>query len=171
MTVSQGNRIQVIRVMGIDPGLSITGFGIIEKRGNQLQALSYGTIRPPAGRPLPQRLRYLYDEVCRLIGRYRPQVLAIEDSFYRKNVKSAIAMGQARGSILLAGAHQDLPCVEYAPRRVKQAVVGNGAATKEQVQFMVQRILRLKDLPKPLDSSDALAIGLCHLNKVGWSLP
>ncbi|NOZ04657.1 MAG: crossover junction endodeoxyribonuclease RuvC [FCB group bacterium] len=157
-----------MRVLGIDPGLSTTGFGIIAKVGHKVRVVCYGTIRPPSKLSLPKRLQYLYNEVTKLMETYDPHVLAIEDSFYSKNVKSAVALGQARGSILLAGANKDIPCVQFAPRKIKQSVVGNGAATKEQVQFMVKNILNLKELPKTLDSSDALAVGLCYLNQPKW---
>ena len=95
-------------------------------------------------------------------------MIAIEDTFYQKNVKSALALGQARGALLLAGANAGIPCSEFAPRKVKQSVTGNGAATKEQVQFMVQKILQLDKAPTPIDASDALAIGLCYLNQPKW---
>ncbi len=155
-----------MRVIGFDPGLSVTGFGVLEKYRSQVRAICYGTIRPPKNVALPERLKHLYSEATKLIKTYNPDVIAIEDTFYQKNVKSAMKLGQARGALLLAGANADLSCMEYAPRKVKQSVVGNGAATKEQVQFMVQKILELKELPTPTDASDALAIGLCHLNQL-----
>lgn len=154
-----------VRVIGVDPGLGTTGFGVLDKRGAKVSAVCYGTIRPPAKFALPNRLKHLYAEIDKIIREYTPDMLAIEDTFYQKNVKSTLALGQARGTILLAGANHDLPCLEFAPRKVKKSVTGNGAATKEQVQFMVTKILNLSEPPKPLDASDALAIGLCYLNQ------
>ncbi|RMF10532.1 MAG: crossover junction endodeoxyribonuclease RuvC [Candidatus Neomarinimicrobiota bacterium] len=159
---------QGMRVIGVDPGLGITGFGIIEQQGQQLQSICYGTVRPPTKFSLPLRLKYLFDEIMQLCQEYRPDILSIEDTFYQKNVKAALSLGQARGTVLLAGAIYGIPCKEYSPRKVKNSVTGNGAATKEQVQFMVQRILNLPEKPTPLDASDALAIALCYLNQPEW---
>ncbi|NQV36567.1 MAG: crossover junction endodeoxyribonuclease RuvC [Candidatus Marinimicrobia bacterium] len=153
--------------MGIDPGLSVTGFGMLIQHKNEIRSICYGTIRPPAKESLAIRLKYLHDEILKIMNTYQPDELAIEDTFYQKNVKSAIALGQARGTLLVAGANFGIQCAEYAPRKVKKSVVGNGAATKEQVQYMVQRILNLTEVPKPLDASDALAVGICHLNQPG----
>jgi len=158
-----------MRVIGVDPGLAVTGFGIIDKKDNMISAHSYGTIRPPKGVQLEARLGHLFDEITTLIDKYKPEILAIEDTFYHKNFKSAMVLGQARGTIILAGFRQNIPCVEYAPKKIKQSVVGNGNASKEQVQYMVKNILHLDKLPTPLDSSDALAIGLCYLNQNRWS--
>ncbi len=155
-----------MRVIGFDPGLGVTGFGVLEKQKSQIRTICYGAIRPPKNFSLPERLKHLYNEAMKLIQTYSPDVLAIENTFYQKNVQSAMKLGQARGALLLAGANSNLSCEEYAPRKVKQSVVGNGAATKEQVQFMMQNILNLKELPTPIDASDALAIGVCHLNQL-----
>ena len=157
-----------MRIIGFDPGLGVSGFGILEKKGNTVRAICYGAIRTPKTKKLPERLKHLYDEAEKLLKTYTPAAMAIEDSFYQKNVKSAMALGQARGVLLLAGANAGIPCSEFAPRKVKQSVTGNGAATKEQVQFMVQRILQLDKPPTPIDASDALAIGLCYLNQPNW---
>lgn len=159
-----------MKVIGIDPGLSVTGFGVLVQRQNSVRSICYGTIRPPAKESLALRLKYLHDEILKIMGTYQPNILAIEDTFFQKNVKSAIALGQARGTLLVAGANFGIPCLEYAPRKVKKSITGNGAATKEQVQFMVQRILNLPEPPKPLDASDALAIGICYLNQPGLTL-
>ncbi len=158
-----------MRVIGVDPGLVVTGFGIIDKKDNTISAHSYGTIRPPKGVQLADRLGYLFDEITVLIDKYKPEILAVEDTFYHKNFKSAMVLGQARGMIILAGYRQNIQCVEFAPKKIKQSVVGNGNASKEQVQYMVKNILHLDKLPTPLDSSDALAIGLCYLNQNRWS--
>ncbi len=153
------------RVIGVDPGLSITGFGILDYKGANIQVVAYGTIKPPADEALPNRLEYLNSHMTELLEKFEPQAMAIEDTFFSKNVKSALLLGQARGVLLLAAASKGIPSVEYAPRKVKQSVVGNGAADKKQVQYMVQQILKMDEPLKPLDISDALAIGLCHINQ------
>ena len=154
-----------MRILGLDPGLRNTGFGILEKSSNQVRSVCFGTIKPPANKPLPERLKHLYVEITKIIDTYKPEVLAIEDTFYQKNVKSAIMLGQARGALLLAGANRNLICREYAPRKVKMSVVGNGAASKEQVRYMISQILSLPESPASLDASDALAVGLCFINQ------
>ncbi|MFH1853531.1 MAG: crossover junction endodeoxyribonuclease RuvC [Candidatus Neomarinimicrobiota bacterium] len=154
-----------MRVIGIDPGLGVTGFGILDRNNNRIEVKHFGTIRPPAGRPLAERLHYLFDNIMKLIAEYQPQVLAVEDTFHGKNIRTALLLGQARGVLLLAGARSGITCCEYAPRKVKQSVTGNGAATKEQVQYMVKAMLKLDKLPTPIDASDALAVGLCHLHQ------
>lgn len=158
-----------MRIVGIDPGIRVTGFGVLEK-GKKLTVLSYGTISPPVQKSMPERLKYLYTDAMEIIEKYKPDLLAIESTFYQKNVKSALILGQAKGSILLAAANSNIPCNEYAPRKIKLAVVGNGAATKEQVQYMIQRILKLDTLPKPFDVSDALAIAYCGLTNMEYGL-
>lgn len=157
-----------MRVIGVDPGLNTTGFGIVEKDGGDLRSICYGTIRPPVKLELSQRLMYLYREMMSLLQEYRPDILSIEGTFFQKNFKSALSLGQARGALLLAGASFGIACKEYSPRKVKSSITGNGAATKEQVQYMVQNILNLSRPPAPLDASDALAIGLCYLNQPDW---
>jgi len=111
-----------MRVIGVDPGLAVTGFGIIDKINNTISAHSYGTIRPPKGVQLAARLGYLFDEITTLIDKYKPEILAIEDTFYHKNFKSAMVLGQARGTIILAGFKQNIPCVEFAPKKIKKSV-------------------------------------------------
>ncbi len=153
------------RIIGVDPGLNITGFGILDQKGGQVRVVAYGTIKPPAKESLPNRLEYLNSHMTEILEKFEPQSMAIEDTFHNKNVKSALLLGQARGVLLLAAASKGIPSVDYAPRKVKQSVVGNGAADKGQVQYMVQQILKLDAPPKPMDVSDALAIGLCHINQ------
>ena len=155
-----------MRIIGIDPGIRVTGFGILEK-SKKLSVLSYGTISPPVKESMAERLKYLYQDAISIIDKYKPDLLAIESTFHQKNVRSALILGQAKGSILLAAANSNVPTVEYAPRKVKVAVVGNGSATKEQVQFMMQRILKLSSMPKQYDVSDALAIAYCGLTNIG----
>ncbi len=154
-----------MRVLSIDPGIGITGFSIIDSNMKKSSLSAYGTIKPKPKDSLPKRLNYLFEEVNKILDQFSPDVLAVEDIFYSKNVKSAMILGQARGSIILAAAQADIPIHEFAPRKVKLSVCGNGAASKEQVSYMVTKILRLKEPPKPLDVSDAMAVGLCYINQ------
>ncbi|MFQ6612814.1 MAG: crossover junction endodeoxyribonuclease RuvC [Fidelibacterota bacterium] len=153
------------RVMGVDPGLGTTGFGVLDQKGKQVKLVAFGTVKPPTKLPLADRLEYLNSHMVELLDKFNPGTMAIEDTFYSRNVKSAMLLGQARGVLLLAAASRGIPCVEYAPRKVKQSVVGNGAADKTQVQYMVRNILRMEKRPITLDISDALAVALCHINQ------
>lgn len=157
--------VTIKRVIGVDPGLSTTGFGILDYKGGSVRVVAYGTIKPPVKELLPNRLEFLYSHMVELLEKFEPHTMAIEDTFFSQNVKSALLLGQARGVLLLAAASKGIPSMDYAPRKVKQSVVGNGAADKKQVQYMVQQILKMDEPPKPLDTSDALAIGLCHINQ------
>ena len=154
-----------MRVLSVDPGLGITGFSILDTKRNQTHLSAFGTIKPKPKDSLPKRLNYLFEEMNKILDQFSPDVMAIEDAFYSKNVKSAMTLGQARGSLILAAAQADIPVHEFAPRKVKMSVCGNGAATKEQVSYMVTQILKLNDPPKPLDVSDAMAVGLCYINQ------
>ena len=154
-----------MRVLGVDPGLGITGFSIMDTKRNQTHLSAYGTIKPKPKDSLPKRLNYLFEEMNKILDQFSPDIMAIEDAFYSKNVKSAMTLGQARGSLILAAAQADISVHEFAPRKVKMAVCGNGAASKEQVSYMVTQILKLKEPPKPLDVSDAMAVGLCYINQ------
>ncbi|HIF83511.1 MAG TPA: crossover junction endodeoxyribonuclease RuvC [Candidatus Marinimicrobia bacterium] len=154
-----------MRVLGVDPGLGITGFSIMDTKRNQTHLSAYGTIKPKPKDSLPKRLNYLFEEMNKILDQFSPDVMAIEDAFYSKNVKSAMTLGQARGSLILAAAQADISVHEFAPRKVKMSVCGNGAASKEQVSYMVTQILKLKEPPKPLDVSDAMAVGLCYINQ------
>ena len=154
-----------MRVLGVDPGLGITGFSIMDTKRNQTHLSAYGTIKPKPKDSLPKRLNYLFEEMNKILDQFSPDVMAIEDAFYSKNVKSAMTLGQARGSLILAAAQADISVHEFAPRKVKMSVCGNGAASKEQVAYMVTQILKLKEPPKPLDVSDAMAVGLCYINQ------
>lgn len=156
---------KIKRVIGVDPGLTITGFGILDYKGGQIRTVAFGTIKPPVKESLPNRLEYLNSHMTELLEKFEPNAFAIEDTFFSQNVKSALLLGQARGVLLLAAASKGIPSMDYAPRKIKQSVVGNGAADKTQVQYMVQQILKMDEPPKPLDVSDALAIGLCHINQ------
>ena len=154
-----------MRVLGGDPGLGITGVSIMDTKRNQTHLSAYGTIKPKPKDSLPKRLNYLFEEMNKILDQFSPDVMAIEDAFYSKNVKSAMTLGQARGSLILAAAQADISVHEFAPRKVKMSVCGNGAASKEQVSYMVTQILKLKEPPKPLDVSDAMAVGLCYINQ------
>ena len=154
-----------MRVLSVDPGLGITGFSIMDTKRNQTHLSAYGTIKPKSKDTLPKRLNYLFEEMNKILDQFSPDVMAIEDAFYSKNVKSAMILGQARGSLILAAAQADIPIHEFAPRKVKMSVCGNGAASKVQVSYMVTQILKLKEPPKPLDVSDAMAVGLCYINQ------
>lgn len=149
-------------ILGIDPGTVLTGFGIIESRNNILTPLHYGVINLPSKQPIPARLQIIYDTILGLTKVYRPDAIAIETAFYGKNVQSALKLGYARGVAILATMHAGAELFEYSPREVKKAVVGNGAASKEQVQFMVGTLLKITSGFKRFDESDALGIAICH---------
>ncbi|HJU87867.1 MAG TPA: crossover junction endodeoxyribonuclease RuvC [Gemmatimonadaceae bacterium] len=151
-------------VLGIDPGTATTGYGVVagEPFGS-LTLVECGVIRTNARDPLPQRLGEIYDDVRALIARHMPDALSIEDVFYAKNVRTTVVLGHARGVILLAAQQGGLEIHEYPPAEIKKAVVGSGGATKEQVQFMVTRLLRLKSVPQPSDAADGAAAALAHI--------
>ena len=151
-----------MRILGIDPGYGITGFGLIEAtRGNQ-SLVSCGAITTPAGMDFSVRLEMIYNDMVSLLQQAKPEAVAIEELFFGHNVTTAIGVAQSRGVILLAIRQANLPVYQYKPMQVKQAVVGYGNATKHQVQDMTKRLLHLEKLPKPDDAADAIAIALCH---------
>ena len=155
-----------MRILSIDPGLSVTGFSILESvKMGQINLLAYGLIKPPVKDTLPCRLNFLFEETIKILDKFKPEAFAIEDLFFSKNFKSAMTLGQARGALILAAAQANLPVYEYAPRKVKMSVCGNGAASKEQVGYMVLKILKLKNLPNSHDISDAIAVGICFFNQ------
>jgi crossover junction endodeoxyribonuclease RuvC len=157
-----------MRVFGIDCGTEITGFGVVETdetgRQARLVCCAMGGIRLAKNKPLPERLIAVHRELTTEIQRWQPDVVAVEEVFYSVNAKSALKLGQVRGVALLAAAGAGLPVAEYAPLKIKSSVVGYGLAKKEQVQFMVARLLDLKELPEPADAADALAIAICHIH-------
>jgi crossover junction endodeoxyribonuclease RuvC len=157
-----------MRVFGIDCGTEVTGFGVVETddgaRQERLICRALGGIELKRHKPLPERLEQVYRELLAELERWRPDVVAVEEVFYSVNAKSALKLGQVRGVALLAAAVAGIPVAEYAPLRIKQSVVGYGLAKKEQVQFMVARLLRLEGLPEPADAADALAIAICHIH-------
>ncbi|MBR5318815.1 MAG: crossover junction endodeoxyribonuclease RuvC [Peptococcaceae bacterium] len=149
-------------ILGIDPGTATTGFGIIRVAGNSIKPVDYGVISTPAGVPMEQRLVMIYEQMNQIIDRWKPEQVAIEELFFNKNITTGITVGQARGVLLLSCAQKGLQVHEYTPLQVKQALVGNGRAEKQQVQFMVKTFLGLREVPKPDDAADALAIAICH---------
>jgi crossover junction endodeoxyribonuclease RuvC len=152
-----------IVILGIDPGTAVTGYGVVARSNGGAVALrECGVIRTSPHTPLMERIREIYDATAELIARHRPFAVSVEDVFQGKNVQSALKLGHARGAILLAAAHAEVKVAEYAPREIKKAVVGNGNASKDQVGFMVQQQLRLKEAPSPADAADGVAAALCH---------
>lgn len=151
-------------VLGIDPGTAITGYGLTSEENGQSVAIAYGAITTPSGLSLPDRLLILHRDLAAVIDQYHPDQAAVEQLFFNKNVRTALAVGHARGVILLTLAQADVPIYEYTPLQVKQAITGSGRADKKQMQQMVTLLLELKQIPKPDDVADALAIALCHLH-------
>lgn len=156
--------------MGIDPGIAITGYGVIQTdRTGKLLTRCCGAIKTPAHQQIELRLDTIYQGICEVITQFSPEYIAIEELFFNRNVSSAIVVGQARGVAILAAAHHKLPVAEYTPLQVKQAVTGVGRAPKDQVGFMVRLLLGLSEVPKPDDVADALAVAICHVhNGRGW---
>ena len=151
-----------MRILGIDPGYAIVGYGIMDYLGNKFKAVDYGAITTEAGEDFPQRLKHIYDSTCILINSYKPDYMAIEELFFNTNVKTAIAVGHARGVLLLAAQNAGIPVFEYTPLQIKQAVTGYGRADKHQVQQMVKMLAGLQKVPSPDDTADAIAVAICH---------
>lgn len=149
-------------ILGIDPGLAIVGWGVIEYRASRFRTLAYGSIETPAGMPTEQRLLAIHRELCAIMEKYRPAEMAVEELFFTNNITTGIRVAEARGVILMTGEQYGIRMAEYTPPQVKQAVVGYGKADKKQVIEMVTRILNLPAPPKPDDTADALAIAICH---------
>jgi len=148
-------------IVGFDPGLADTGFGVIKVQGDTLTCLAYGSLRTPAKVDLTKRLSLLYQKVQEVLEKYKPDLVGIEQLFFCRNVTTAFGVGQARGVVMLAIGQRSIPYLEFTPLQVKQAVVGYGQGSKQQVQRMVKLILNLKTIPKPDDAADGLAIALC----------
>jgi len=157
-------------ILGIDPGYAIIGWGVIESKAGRFRPIACGDIRTPAKTPLSSRLKLLRDELRRVIEKYHPEEMAIEELFFNTNITTGIAVAEARGVILLTAEDYGLRISEYTPLQVKQAVVGYGLAEKRQVIAMVTSILRLREAPKPDDTADALAVALCHGQSRGSAL-
>lgn len=151
-------------ILGIDPGTKKSGYGVIKVKHPHLEPLDFGVITPPFHRDGNQRYLILFNSFEKLLKSYKPDAVSIETQFVDKNVKSAFTIAMARSMAIIAAARQNVPIFEYAPKKAKLAVVGNGAASKEQVQKMVQLILRLSCIPEPEDAADALALAICHAN-------
>lgn len=157
------NELITMKILGIDPGIGRMGWGIIEKvHGSQFIVHGYGCVETQPNSDIPGRLYAIHDEVSRIIDEYKPDALAIEDLFFAKNAKTAFSVGQARGVILLAASQKNLDIAVYTPLQVKSAVTGYGKAEKKQVGQMVKLLLHLKEIPKPDDTADALAIAITH---------
>lgn len=149
--------------MGVDPGTAVTGYAFLEERAGKITVLEYGVVRSRPSDPLPRRLEKIHRELGVLIDTYGPKVLALESIFLAKFPQSALILGHARGAIMVAAQSRGVPVEEYAPRLVKKAAVGRGGASKDQVAALMQTHLKLRDLPKPADAADALAVAFCHL--------
>ncbi len=152
-----------MRILGIDPGTATVGYGLIEDHDGQIAVVTYGTIvTSPEDGDTAQRLQLIYERLNELIDTYQPDAAAVEELFFGRNITTAIRVGQARGVLLLALANASIPVAEYSPPKIKESVSGYGNASKQQVQFMVQNILDLEELPKPDDAADGLAVALTH---------
>ena len=151
-----------MRILGIDPGIAIVGFGLIESERGSVRMLQYGAVTTEAGLPLATRLLQIENDMTALIAQLQPDEIAIEELFFSKNITTGIAVAHGRGVILCTAEKLGVPICEYTPMQVKQAVVGYGLAEKKQVMDMTRRLLRLKTVPKPDDAADALAIAICH---------
>lgn len=155
-----------IIVLGVDPGTLVTGYGIVTRRNNEVRMLACGSISNKSETSMPIRLKKIYQELRGVIAKYHPDEFAIESAFYGKNAQSALKLGHARGVSMLAAVEQEIPTTEYSPREVKRAIVGSGAASKEQVQYMVKSLLGITNSKMLHDTSDALAIAICHAHRM-----
>ena len=154
-------------IIGFDPGLSHTGYAVLNKEGNNINLVQCGLISPKRNKSLSERLFIIFSETNKLIEDFNPNLVVIENVFYGKNVQSAIKLGQAKASIMLSSEKYNIDMVDYTPREIKQSIVGNGAASKEQVEFMVKKIFKLDDtMLKRNDISDAIAVAWCGANKI-----
>jgi len=153
-----------VRVLGIDPGTAVTGYGVVEEKNRKLVPIAWGVIKTSSRLPFSQRLGLLFQKINALIKDYNPQALAVEEPFLAKNARMALRIGQARGVAVLAGVNASREVASYTPLEVKQAVVGYGRAEKEQVQEMVKRLLNVAEVPRPDHAADALGLAICHLH-------
>jgi crossover junction endodeoxyribonuclease RuvC len=153
-----------VLVLGIDPGTAITGYGLVREEEERLVLVDYGVIMTPSGQPMPVRLQAIYHGLSSVIRQHQPQVAAVEELFFSRNVRTALSVGQARGVALLGLADAGLPIFEYKPLEVKQAIAGYGGADKLQVQHMVRMLLNLDEVPQPDDAADAIAVAVCHIH-------
>ncbi len=158
-----------MRILGIDPGIAIVGYGVVDKEGNSYKTIAYDAVTTRAHTPLPERLELVYNGVNEIIKQYKPDVMSIEELFFNNNAKTALTVGQARGVIILAAMQNNIPVYEYTPLQVKQALTGYGRASKTQIQQMMKSMLGLSTVPKPDDVADALAIAVCHGNSMRFN--
>ena len=158
-----------MKILGIDPGTLVMGYGIIDADGDEIALVDYGAINPPKNGAIGERLHHLYNGILDIIRRYRPGAVAVEQPFISKNVRSAMAIGRAQAIALLAAAGEGIPAYEYTPTEVKQRVADYGASSKEQIQEMVRLQLGLAEVPQPNDAADAIAVAICHLREVHLS--
>lgn len=156
-------------ILGIDPGIAIVGYGVVEYKGNKFRTIDYGAITTKAHTKLDLRLLSVYDELCEIIHKYKPDAISIEELFFNTNVKTAITVAHARGVIVLAAARSGVPTFEYTPLQIKQALTGYGRADKQQMQNMVKIMLNLNAVPKPDDVADALAVAICHAHSARFN--
>ena len=159
-----------MRILGIDPGYAIMGYGIVDYKGSKFTPVAYGSITTEAHTPNEERLMVLYDELSRIIREFSPEEASIEELFYNTNATTAIMVGEARGMALLACAKAGIRISEYTPLQIKSSLTGYGRADKKQVQTMVKMILNLSEVPKPDDTADALAAAICHAHHAGGRL-
>ncbi|MDR3242600.1 MAG: crossover junction endodeoxyribonuclease RuvC [Clostridiales Family XIII bacterium] len=157
-----------MKILGIDPGYAILGYGAINMEGSKFSLCGYGTITTASGVNMPDRLKCLYTELMDVIQEYEPDVASLEELFFNSNAKTAIMVGQARGAVILACVNSGLEICEYTPLQIKQGLTGYGRAEKTQMQAMVKNILRLKEIPRPDDAADALAAAICHGHSSGY---
>ena len=155
-----------MRILGIDPGIGSTGYGLIDSDGSRHMAILFGAIKTQARQPFQVRLLKIYRELTQILSREKADIMAIEEVFHATNVQSALALGHARGIALLVAAQQGLDVCEYSPLEIKSAVVGYGRAEKSQIQTMVRLLLRLKEIPSPDHAADALAVAICHAHRM-----
>jgi len=158
-----------MKALGIDPGTATTGYGILEGEGDDIKVVDYGCIKTSSKETSSARLKKIFSDMKNIISKYKPKCIAVEKLFFGVNTKTAMAVGQARGVILLAASQAGLDIAEYTPLEVKMALTGYGRADKQQMQQMVKRLLKLDKIPKPDDAADALAVALCHVNSDGFN--
>ena len=158
-----------MRILGIDPGTMVMGYGVVESDDDEMAMVDCGALLGPKRSPIGERLSYLYDKLLEIIQRHQPDAVVVEQPFVAKNVRSALAIGRAQAVALLAAAVRGIPTYEYTPAQVKQRVANYGASSKEQVQEMVRLQLGLSQVPQPNDTADALAVAICHLREVHLS--
>jgi crossover junction endodeoxyribonuclease RuvC len=157
-----------MRILGIDPGYAILGYGVVDKDGNRYTLAECGILTTEAGRDMPGRLKDIYAGLMTLIAEFEPDVASVEELYFNTNAKTAIRVGEARGAAILACANSDLPIYEYTPLQIKQALSGYGRAEKQQIQEIVKSVLGLKEVPRPDDAADAVAAAICHGNSAGY---